>query len=410
MSKSKEPKGKYKNLFKEPTRKLEVLPVLDPTEKDDWGMDIHPNLPQIGGFGGGSLTLLIGAVKTGKCLFEYSLVETDKGNKYIKNVIVGDKVLSDNGFVEVDKVFKQGKKECYKIILENDFELILTEDHNLHTLNGMKPMKDCNNEMIITKNGMKKIKSKEYYNKVECYDVSVKNDNHRFYCNDISVSNSTLISNMFLNDNFFGQECFDYVKIMSNTISNDITSRFLKEAFDVDDTYDDSIVSGIIENQKKYEKAEQPKIAIICDDLLGSVPRNGLLWSLCSRYRHYNIRMLLISSQNYKKVDPVARQNCQNLIITSPFPNFKEMMKIADEFGDVVGGYKQFLKIYKYATPNRYDILHMDLQSNPVKCYGPDFNTLIAEGSTTYFDEGSVDIGEFEGGGGKNESAPKEDI
>ena len=286
-AKEVKPKGKYKNLFKEPKAQLQVLPVMDPDEEDDWGMDIHPLLPQIGGFGGGSLTLLIGAVKTGK---------------------------------------------------------------------------------------------------------------------------STLISNLFLNDNFYGQEQFDYVKIMSNTISNDITSRFLKEAYDVDDTYEDGIISGIIENQKKYEKAEQPKIAIICDDLLGSVPRSGLLWSLCSRYRHYNIRMLLISSQNYKKIDPVARQNCQNLIITSPFPNFKEMMKIAEEFGDVVGGWKQFIKIYKYATPERYNILHMDLQSNPVKCYGPDFNTLIAEGNKTYFDEGSVDISEFEGGGGTNQAPPKEDI
>tara|TARA_R110000737_G_scaffold351161_2_gene392483 strand:+ start:8581 stop:9516 length:936 start_codon:yes stop_codon:yes gene_type:complete len=275
---------KHKDVFKEPKEAPMVLPVMDPDEEDDWGMDIHPNLPQIGGFGGGSLTILIGAVKTGK---------------------------------------------------------------------------------------------------------------------------STLISNMFLNDNFYGQETFDYVKIMSNTISNDITSRFLKEAYDVDDYYDDAIIAGIIENQKKYEKHDQPKIAIIADDLLGSVPRNGLLWSLCSRYRHYNIRQLIISSQNFRQVSPIARQNCQNLIITSPFPNFKEMLKIAEEFGDVVGGQKAFLAIYKYATPERYNFLHMDLQSNPVKCYKC-FNELIAEGQTTYFDMGSVDISEFADGQIKNEAKPPE--
>ena len=38
----------------------------------------------------------------------------------------------------------------------------------------MKPMKDCDDEMIITKNGMKKVKYKEYYGiSVECYDISV---------------------------------------------------------------------------------------------------------------------------------------------------------------------------------------------------------------------------------------------
>tara|TARA_R110000824_G_scaffold171535_1_gene349194 strand:+ start:114 stop:1046 length:933 start_codon:yes stop_codon:yes gene_type:complete len=281
-------KSKQEDIFKTSAPPPEVLPVQDPDEEDKWGEEIHPHLPQVGGFGGGSLTLLIGAVKTGK---------------------------------------------------------------------------------------------------------------------------STLLSNLFLNDNFYGQDLFDYVKIMSNTISNDITSRYMKEAYDVDDYYDDAIIHGILENQKKYEKHEQPKIALICDDLLGSVPKSGLLWQLCSRYRHYNIRSLCISSQNYRMVNNIARQNCQNLIITSPFPNYKEMLKIAEEFGDVVGGQKQFLAIYKYATPNRYDFLHMDLQSNPVKCYSS-FKTLVAEGQTTYFDMGSVDLSEFADNkiASKNETAPKEDI
>ena len=265
---------------------LQVLPVNDPEEEDDWGNDVHENLPQVGGFGGGSLTLLIGAVRTGK---------------------------------------------------------------------------------------------------------------------------STLLSNFFLNPDFYGQEMFDYVKIMSNTISNDITSRFMKEAFDVSDYYDDSIISGIIENQKKFDKKSQPKIAIICDDLLGSVPRNGLLWSLCSRYRHYNIRMLIISSQNYRQVSPIARQNCQNLVITSPFPNQKEMLKIAEEFGDVLGGDKQFLKIFKYATPDRYDTLHINLQDNPVTAWR-NWTEKIATGNVTHFDSNSVDIGEFEGKNQTNEVIAKEDI
>ena len=261
-------------------KSLEVLPVNDPEEQDDWGTEVHENLPQVGGFGGGSLTLIIGAVRTG---------------------------------------------------------------------------------------------------------------------------------NFFLNPEFYGQELFDYVKIMSNTISNDITSRFMKEAFDVSDYYDDSIISGIIENQKKFDKKSQPKIAIIADDLLGSVPRSGLLWSLCSRYRHYNIRMLIISSQNYRQVSPIARQNCQNLIITSPFPNQKEMLKISEEFGDVLGGDKQFLKIFKYATPDRYDTLHINLQDNPVTAWR-NFTEKIATGNVTHFDTGSVDIGEYEGKEQANEAIPKEDL
>ena len=68
-----------------------------------------------------------------------------------------------------------------------------------------------------------------------------------------------------------------------------------------------------------------------------------------------------------------------NLIVGSPFPNHKELLKIAEEFGDVVGGQENWLRIYRAATPERYDFLHMDLQSNPVKCYRC-FHKLISVG------------------------------
>ena len=63
-----------------------VFKVKDP-DPDDRFSDIHPHLPQPP-----SLLLIVGSVKQGKCLFEYSLVETTKGKKYIKNVVVGDTI------------------------------------------------------------------------------------------------------------------------------------------------------------------------------------------------------------------------------------------------------------------------------------------------------------------------------
>ena len=260
-----------------------VFKVKDP-DPDDKFSDIHPHLPQPP-----SLLLIVGSVKQGKCLFEYSLVETEEGNKYIKNVKVGDKVLSDNGFVEVEEVFKQDKKECYKIILDNDFELILTEDHKLHTINGMKPMKDCDNEMIITKNGMKKIKYKEYYGKVECYDISVKNENHRFYCNNISVSNSNLLVNLLCNPDMY-KDKFDIVKIISNTLNADPKGKLMNKYFECEDHYTDEMVTDIIESQKKYEDFERPSIALILDDILTKdFKKTNAVSFLATRFRHYGI-------------------------------------------------------------------------------------------------------------------------
>ena len=197
----------------------------------------------------------------------------------------------------------------------------------------------------------------------------------------VRTGKSTLISNMLLNDQFYdGQNRFDNTTIISNTISNDITSRFLRKAFDTIDHYDDSIIDGIVNTQKSYPKEEQPDIAVVLDDCLGSIRREAKINHLASRFRYFNIKLLIISSQNFRMCSPIIRQNATNVIIGSPFPNQKELGKVAEEYGDSFGGADNFLKIYAQATPNRYDFLHLDFQSNPPKAYR-NFETLIAEGS-----------------------------
>ena len=243
-----------------------ILPVVEPDNVN--AKPHHPHLPKVdcGVAGGGSLLLMISPVKTGKCLAFFTLVETTNGNKYIKDVKVGDKVLSDKGYVKVTEKFNQGKKKCFTITLENNNEIILTEEHKLHTLKGMKQMKDCDDDMIITKTGMSKIKSKEFFGELDCYDITVDSKDHRFFANNISVSNSTIISNLLLSDLCYGQDFFDDVQIISNTIKNDVTSRFLNKAFNVYDYYSDSIIEGIIDRQKSFEKKDQPEMALILDD------------------------------------------------------------------------------------------------------------------------------------------------
>lgn len=199
----------------------------------------------------------------------------------------------------------------------------------------------------------------------------------------VKTGKSTIVSNLLLNKDFYdGQERFDSVHVISNTIANDVTSRFLKKAFDVYDMYNDSIVDGIVERQKSFEKEDQPEIAVVIDDCLGSIKREAKINHLCSRFRHFNIKLLIISSQNFRSCSPVIRQNATNVIIGSPFPNRKELFKVAEEYGSVFGGPDQWINLYKYATPDRYNFIHMDLQSNPPKMY-KNFDELIAEGENT---------------------------
>ena len=52
---------------------------------------------------------------------------------------------------------------------------------------------------------------------------------------------------------------------------------------------------------------------------------------------------------------------------------------MAEEYGDLFGGAEKFIQLYKHATPERYNFIHLDLQSNPPKLF-KNFDELIAEG------------------------------
>tara|TARA_R110000772_G_scaffold37009_5_gene88191 strand:- start:2978 stop:3772 length:795 start_codon:yes stop_codon:yes gene_type:complete len=201
----------------------------------------------------------------------------------------------------------------------------------------------------------------------------------------VRTGKSTLISNLLLREDFYdAQERFDQVNIISNTIANDVTSRFLRTAFEgnTHDFYDDSIINGIVESQKKYDKEDQPEIAIVLDDCLGSIKQNSMINHLASRYRHFNIKLLVISSQKFTgAVSPIIRANATDIIVGSPFPNQKELERIAEEYGDLFGGSKNWLKLYKRCTPNKYDFCYMDCQENPPIMYS-NFEKVVARGIT----------------------------
>ena len=212
----------------------------------------------------------------------------------------------------------------------------------------------------------------------------------------VKTGKSTIISNLLLSSDFYdAQERFDSTHIISNTIANDVTSRYLKEAFDTYDQYNDAIIDGIVERQKEFKKEEQPEIGVVVDDCLGSIKREGRVNHLASRFRHFNIKLLIISSQNFRSVSPIIRQNATNVIVGSPFPNRKELLKISEEFGDQFGGSEKWIALYKKATPNRYDFIHMDLQSNPPKMY-KNFDELVAEGEKDMVGLSGKEINEAE--------------
>ena len=111
----------------------------------------------------------------------------------------------------------------------------------------------------------------------------------------VKTGKSTIISNLLLNEAFYGHEYFDDVFVISNTINNDQTSRFVREHFDVEDHYNDSMIDSLVDRQMSYKKKDQPEVALILDDILGSLKSGSRVNTLSARFRHYNIKLLLLA-------------------------------------------------------------------------------------------------------------------
>jgi len=81
------------------------------------------------------------------CIAGDSEVITPEGKKLIKDVIPGDKVLAETGYVNVVKRYNQGKKKVFKITTATGKVLKCTLDHKIRTDVGMMSLED-----IISKN------------------------------------------------------------------------------------------------------------------------------------------------------------------------------------------------------------------------------------------------------------------
>lgn len=213
----------------------------------------------------------------------------------------------------------------------------------------------------------------------------------------VKTGKSTIISNLLLNPNFYKDQ-FDIVYIISNTINNDRTSRFLKKEFP-ETIFDDlsridEIITNIITYQDSFPRGKKPFICIVLDDFLG-IKKSSKINFLATRARHYNIGLLLFASQLFRGLDTTIRQNATFAIIGGPNPNEKELLKIAEEFGDIYGGQKNFLEIYKQATSEPYSFLYLDFQSNPSRAYKR-FDTLIYEQKDKYGKDGEKESGRTE--------------
>lgn len=180
------------------------------------------------------------------------------------------------------------------------------------------------------------------------------------------------------------QTYFDEIAVMSNTINNDPSARFIKKACSVTDHYSDGMIMDLIEKQKSYgERDDMPFTALFLDDILSkNMKRNSEISFLCTRYRHLNIGLLGIFTQNLKSVDTIIRNNATDVIIFKQTNN-KQLIGVMEEWSGVFGGDKNFLKIYKYATRKPFDFLYLKVYEGKAL---RSFEEVIADKDKLLFD------------------------
>jgi len=152
----------------------------------------------------------------------------------------------------------------------------------------------------------------------------------------------------------------------------------MNKYFDCEDHYNDEMITDLIESQKKYEDFERPTVALVLDDILTKdFKKTNAVSFLSTRFRHYGIGLLAFTTQSFRAVSGLIRNNANSIIIMKQ-QNQKELEKINEEYGDMFPNI--FMELYKKAIDDApYSFLYLDLAQNPARAYIR-FETPIADG------------------------------
>ena len=136
----------------------------------------------------------------------------------------------------------------------------------------------------------------------------------------IRSGKSTLLNSLLLRKSFYN-DMFDNVTIISPTIKNDQTSRFLHEKYSGScyTEYSDDVIDKVVERQlQKIENKEDTSYLIVLDDFLGQTSKMGrknnkIAFHAC-RFRHYvepgDPCMIILSTQKFMEMISFNSRKC----------------------------------------------------------------------------------------------------
>lgn len=105
------------------------------------------------------------------------------------------KIKTNIGWRDFEGIAYKGKQFCFKIVLNDDTELVLTEDHKVYTswFKSKTPKELKIGDIVITIRGIRRIKSVEPFETTDVYDIIDVKPNNRFFANGVLVHNCEFI-------------------------------------------------------------------------------------------------------------------------------------------------------------------------------------------------------------------------
>jgi hypothetical protein len=101
-------------------------------------------------------------------------------------------IETPDGIQQIGEKIKKTKRECFTIKTVDDKSISCSHDHKIETPVGWKFTRDLSKkDLILTKDGFRKIKSKHKIKEQEVYDFEVLHENHRYWAGDGISSHNT---------------------------------------------------------------------------------------------------------------------------------------------------------------------------------------------------------------------------
>lgn len=173
------------------------------------------------------------------------------------------------------------------------------------------------------------------------------------------------MNSLIFNPNFY-YGIFDNIHYISPSVMNDDSCKYIRQACNCHEHYDDSIIENIERFQSSFpNKNKRPSCMIVADDIINEVGMNSRMFGLCTRYRHLSrCIMVVIMTQKFRKISPVCRANASDYVLMSGIYNKKEQEAIADEIADYFRMTpKEFIAFYMKHTKEPYSFLYIQMRT-----------------------------------------------